>query len=119
MKLSHTFAWAGVGALLGFGLCLRIIASLEPVTDRYAVLRNGAGLGDLSLLFGFPVAFAVWPFIPIDSAMSDAAYQRSGILGCTLAITLNWALWGAAIGWAVERVVRSRRQAVLRSRPSA
>src|SRR5215208_1627502 len=123
MKRSYLFAWlvawASVGGLTGLAFCARIIAGLEPITDRYSVLRNGVALGDLSFVFGFPIAFVVWPFFPVDSVMSDATYQANAIFGFTVAITFNWALWGAGLGWWVQRVTLKSRDDRSVSRPSA
>ena len=123
MKRSYlfawVFAWASVGGLTGLAFCARVIAGLEPLTDRYSVLRNGVALGDLSLVFGLPIAIVVWPFFPVDSVMSDATYQRNGILGFTVAIALNWAWWGAGLGWLVQHVALKSRDDRSVSRPSA
>src|SRR3982750_3442904 len=118
MKLSHLVAWASIGALSGLAIGSRIVAGLEPITDRYSVLRNGVALGDASLVLGFPVAFAVWPLVTVDSSMSNAVYQHQGIVGSTLAITLNWAMWSVLVGALIERVVLRRWRSESAARPS-
>ena len=112
-------AWASVGGLTGLAFCAWIIARLEPITDHYSVLRNSVALGDLSLLFGSPIAFIVWPFFPVDEAMSDAIYQRNSILGFTVAVILNWAWWGAGFGWLSQYVALKSKGRWSVSRPSA
>jgi hypothetical protein len=117
--IAWIFAWAFVGGLAGLAFCASMIAGLEPITDHYSVLRNGVALGDFSLVFGFPIAFVVWPFVPVDSTMSDAIYQHNSILGFTVAITLNWAWWSAGLGWVIQLVALKRRHDRYMSRPSA
>lgn len=114
MTRRHVVRAALVGLFLGLAAATWVTEHLEPSTDIYAVRRNAAGLGDVSLILGFPTAFAVMPWFINDEPLTlDSTKNRTATIGLFITLGLNGALWGMVVGALVVQVVESA------SRPSA
>ena len=113
MSRTRIALWGCVGLLIGCAFSVRIVSTITPPRDAYEILRTEAGLGDMAIVFGTPIAFLVFPFIAGPSRSSiETGYSRALIVAFVGSIALNWALWVALWSILLSKVagrLRARR----------